>query len=382
MSPGRDFLATVFRGGRFEGASLPVDVLPDLAAYQDLLIELAKHLFLLREPTRKRVPKGFVESFQIGIRAIEAGSTTAVLNRVSPVPPMVELFPRTDLFEQARDLIDRVVEAAGAKAPLPSEFPPHLAKRFNQFGRGLRDDEYVELRRPGEPKGPRYDRAIRKWIVVQQEGRYEDSVDIHGWVSGGVIDREQITIKLEGDVLVDGRCSAALVRQTLPLVEQRVRVLGVGSFDRHDRLERILRVDDVIAVEDEEGASSNPSSLEDQFSDLASLRAGWFEPETPPLDPRGLDAVRDFLTAVTALGVPVPHMYPTPDGEARGEWSCSDWEVSATFDLKVLSVRLHATHLHSDSSEEHLLTLAASDAPEAFAAFRTSFYTAKSILPL
>jgi hypothetical protein len=373
MSPGRDFLTPVFRGGRFEGASLPVDVLPDLAAYQDLLIELAKYLFLLREPSRKRVPKGFVESFQIGIRAIESGSTIPVLSRVSPVPPMVDLFPRADVFEEARDLIHGVVEAAGARAALPSRFPPHLAKRFNQFGRGLRDDEYVELRRPGESKGPRYDRTIRKWIVVQQEGRYEDSVDLHGWVSGGVIDREQITIKLEGDVLVDGRCSAALVRQTLPLVEQRVRVLGIGSFDRHDRLERILRVDDVIAVEDEEGTSAGPSSLEGQFADLALLRAGWFEPETLPLDLKGLDAVRDFLAAVIALGVPVPHMYPTPDGEARGEWSLSGWEVSSTFDLNVLSARLHATHLHSDASEEHQLALSESDASEAFAAFVKRF---------
>ena len=41
MSTNRDFVTPIFRGGRFEDAVLSVDVLADLAAYRDLVVELA-----------------------------------------------------------------------------------------------------------------------------------------------------------------------------------------------------------------------------------------------------------------------------------------------------------------------------------------------------
>ena len=345
-----------------------------------LVVDLAKHLFLLSEPGRKRVPKGFAESFQIGIRAIKPGSTVAVLDRLSSVSGMAELFPTMDRFDDARDLIEAVVAAAGSKAMLPPTFPAHLVKRFNQFGRGLRDDEYVELRRPGATSGPRYDRAIRKWIVIQQEGRYEDAVDVIGWVSGGVIDRESITIRLDGDALIDGKCPAAIVRQALVLAEQRVRVVGIGSFDRNDRLERFVRVDDVSAVDEDDTQPSAVSSLERQFDDLASLREGWFEPGTPALERVGLSVVRRFMAAVTEHGVPSPHVYPTPDAEARAEWSFSDWEVSATFDLRRLSLNLHATQRVGDSSQSSEFEIETEDAPEAFVSFLQRFLAKPKVL--
>jgi hypothetical protein len=362
MTAREDFALPTFHGGRFESASLPVDVLSDLAAYRDLILDLAKHLFTLREPERKRLPKGFADSFQIGIRAIEPGSTIAVLDRQSPASGI-------DFFGEARDLLEKVVKAASQRAALPTKFPAHLIKRFNQVGRGLRDDEYIELRNPGATSGCRYDRTIRKWIVVQHEGRYEDAADLAGWVSGGDVTRETITIKLEDGALVDGRCSPAMVRQTLALLEQRVRVVGVGSYDRNDRFEKFLRIDDIVTPDDDDGTRPT-SSLEKQFADLAALPHGWFEADTPVLNRDGLDVALSFLHAVTTQGIPVPHVYPTPDAEARAEWSMAGWEVSATFQLEARTVRLHATHTESDMSEEaEELKLADAQTPELFVHF-------------
>lgn len=365
---GRDFAIPVFRGGRFEDASLPVDVLPDLAAYRDLIVELAKHLFLQRQPGRRRVPKGFIDSFELGIRAIQPGSTVAVLERRAPPSRHGTLLQATDDFEHARDLVDAVLEAGTKDAPLPPEFPPHLTRYFNQFGRGLRDDEHLELRRPGATTGPRLDRTIRKRLIVRHEPRYENAVDMTARINGGVIKRGRITLELENGALVDGDCSESLVRQALALAEQRVRVVGVGAFDRGDRLEALVRVHDVIPL-DEEEAERSVSPLDRQFAELAALVPGWFEHDTPALDAEGLRAAQAFLSGATAQGVPVPHLYPTPEAEARAEWSLGAWEVSATFDLGARNVRLHATHLDTDASEAAEMSLTSEGALDTFVRF-------------
>lgn len=379
MSKSSNHFATqIFRGGRFESNTLPIDVLPDLAAYRDLVVELAKHLFLQREPARKRVPKGFVESFQLSLSAVGAGSAHAVLERIEEESPMHVLFPQTDLFDEARDLIEAVIFAAENKRDLPQQFPPHLAKRFNQFGRGLRDDEFVELRGPSKDTGPRYNKSIRKWIVLQQEGSYEDDVDLVAVLSGGVIHREQITIQLDDGALVDGRCSQQIVKHVLDLgfAGRRMRVQGLGSYDRTERLERILRVEDISPIDDEETAG--PAALKVQFDELKLLKSGWFEEGTPPLDPAGLESFRSFLhNVLDNTEIPTPYLYPTVDGDARAEWSFPEWEVSATAELAGQSIILFATHLRSDASEERTISIDAIDGVTNFAKFIRQFMPAR-----
>lgn len=378
MIRGRDFASPVFRGGRFESKTLVVDVLPDLAAYRDLVVDLAKRLVLDREPGRKRVPKGFVESFQIGISAVEGGSAIPVLTRIETSPAM----PWFDIFDEARDLIDEVVAAAGRQEELPKAFPLELAKGFNQFGRGLRENEYIELRGPGATSGPRYDRVIRKSIVLKHEKRYEDTADVTGWIAGGVIDRQQVTIRREGEALLDCECSEDLVRWALTRVDKQVRLLGLGSFDSHDRLERVLRVDEIIPADepdDNDAQSVALSRLAARFEELAALPEGWFEEGTPPLDRDGLGKVHAFLLEAMKEGAPAPHVYPTPEGEARAEWSFANWEVSATFDLREGTIWMHATDVDSDADRERDLVLTNPEALRDFTAFLESFFRIRGL---
>jgi hypothetical protein len=368
------FATPMFHGGRFGSGVLSIDVLPDLAAYRDLVVDLAKHLFLQQHPRRKRVPKGFVESFQLGIRTIQSGSSGPVLERTpisTGASSMLLPFPVADYFERARDVIEEVIAAGGRDDALPGEFPRELGKRFNQFGRGLRDGEYVELLRPGKTSGPRYDKRIRRRIIIQCIGHYEEEVLLVGTINGGVLARETIVIETD-EGLIEGKCPPELVRQALTLLEQQVHVAGIGSYNQYDRLERMLRVDEVSPVLDEDAdapaSPDGPSSLDTQFADLKRLAHGWFDADTPALDPDGLDAFRSFLgRALEASEIPRPYIYPTPEAEARAEWSLSGWEVSATAHFEARKVYVAATHLKNDSFEEREFDLLAPDAPVEFA---------------
>ena len=66
-------------GQRFDEHTLPVEVARDLAAYEALVIDLAKHLYKLENPKRERAPKGFAANFRLDIQEIGDGSTKPLL---------------------------------------------------------------------------------------------------------------------------------------------------------------------------------------------------------------------------------------------------------------------------------------------------------------
>jgi hypothetical protein len=68
------FLKPRFDGKRFTDHSLPLDVLKDLAVFNDLIAETAKWLYLKENQGRKRIPKGFLEDVSLKLVAIEEGS--------------------------------------------------------------------------------------------------------------------------------------------------------------------------------------------------------------------------------------------------------------------------------------------------------------------
>jgi hypothetical protein len=105
-----------FRGGRFEGNGLPVDVLPELSAYREAIIALAKSLFLQSHIGRQRVPKGFVDSFRLVLRNVEEGSAVPILERVEPDISPALLFG-DDYFAVARDRIANAVQTAPLRQP-------------------------------------------------------------------------------------------------------------------------------------------------------------------------------------------------------------------------------------------------------------------------
>ena len=69
-----DFIQPRFDGARFAEHTLPVDVARDLAAYETLIVELAKHIYLREHTERERVPRGFASDFHLHIEKIDPGS--------------------------------------------------------------------------------------------------------------------------------------------------------------------------------------------------------------------------------------------------------------------------------------------------------------------
>ncbi|MGH3831394.1 MAG: hypothetical protein ACRDRS_13265 [Pseudonocardiaceae bacterium] len=129
-----------------------VGVLPELAAYQELIVTVARELFLRRYPGRQRVPRGFAESFQLRLERVDKGSAVPVLERVNPdaAPPEFD-----EVFVESRDLVQRAIIGAAASGRLPVDFPGNALADFSRFGRTLRAGEFLEIKVPSSARPAR-----------------------------------------------------------------------------------------------------------------------------------------------------------------------------------------------------------------------------------
>lgn len=350
-----DFVRVRFAGGRFDSHTIPFDVLPDLSAYRDLILEVAKHLFRARNPDRQRVPRGFVESFQLGLsQVIQGNSATALARRIETFEEHEQAdlgFPHRE-FEDARDLIDRVIAAANEEQPLPSEFPKDLVGRFNRFGQSLRAGEHAEISY-SNVSAVRYDGNTRKRIVLSANATYENPLDQRFMLDGGAVSLNLVhVLDTEGsrfDFRVD---SDEDFEKAIANRRHQVRLIGTGQFDRHDRLSKIISCNKLIYTDDE---PRQPFDL--RLDDIAHTPSGWYSEGNPAPSTDAIEKMRSFVTLITnETGVPAPYIYPLPEGGVTGEWTQGDWQVSATVDATSLAIDLHALNVTTDQELEETIS--------------------------
>jgi hypothetical protein len=352
------FAEPVLHGNRFDGAAIPVDVLPDLSAYRDLVVEVAKEMYRVRHK-RERVPRGFVERFQLRLVGIGEGSAAPRLARVVPEAAWLpfDRLGHLDEFDEARDLINDSIEMFATSGQLPKSFPPTALRLFNSVGKRLRPGEYIEFRRPDQKHGPAYTPDVRKRLVLLTSDRYSREVELSGSVEGIIRATRRIrgtrrlfdlrTLEL-GTIQVPFRASdehlVASAWEDHRFV--RVQVVGIAVFDRKDRFKKFESVPTVTLVSDLDEESVK--DVETRLQELGALEPGWFDGDGESLPSAGIRWLRTLLLAVISQGdVPVPRIFPTPEGGIQVEWSIGDWEVAADFNLVTKAVAVHATNMRS-----------------------------------
>ncbi len=332
-----EFLKPRFTGARFDEHTLPVDVARDLAAYEELVIELAKRLWLGDHLGRERVPRGFEKGFSLHLEGmVEDGSAKPLLSCVVAGAPALQGGNKV-YFEQARDLIADCVSASAAGQTLPAKFPKDLLDHFNVFGRALREGEALELPRVGGAAQLTPER--RKQLVLDAQRVYSKDVELTGYV--GEIDWEKQTFRLRLDT---GSAVTVplpehfreLARQAGGREHMRVLIKGVGVFDAYDHLQKLAETQHLELQPNQ--------ALADQMDELAALEDGWFEGRGKAPDKDQLAWATDRLVASFPESLPFPHVGPTPEGGLFLEWIRKPWRISAEILLPSHQCELQATH--------------------------------------
>lgn len=346
------FLSLHLHGARFDaGPGMPVEALTELVAYRDLVAEVARGIFLRDHPGRQRVPKRFMEGFELRIRGIDDGSAVPLLERAWPEEALVSA---PDTFDAARDLISAAVAAAGDGRPVPDDFPRTALVQFNRFGTGLLDDESIELRAPGSAAGPLYTQTTRRTLLAARSHYQRDAVRV-GWVTEADAERMRFHLRLPDGSSVPAPMDDVMFdevkRALAPAGEgPQVSVGGVGVFDKHDRLVRFDSVHEVTP-----GGDDTDDEVIDAVGD-AEVDAGSFDGTGEATDPAVMERARALFATLVEGGAPVPRVYPVMDGGIQAEWTIGLREVSVTVEpggsLYVISVDTASGEANDDTISE------------------------------
>lgn len=332
-----EFLKPRFTGARFDEHTLPVDVARDLAAYEELVIDLAKQLWLAEHPGRERVPRGFEKGFSLHLEGmIEDGSAKPLLSWV--VAGVLALQGGNGgYFEQARDLIADCVSASAAGQPLPVKFPKELLDHFNVFGRSLREGESLELPRAGGAAQLTPER--RKQLVLDAQRVYSKDVELTGRIGEIDWDKQTFRLRLEAGTPVTAQLPEHFIeqaRQAGGKDRTLVSIQGVGVFDAFDQLQKISETHHLELLPNQ--------ALAAQIEELSVLKDGWLEGKGKAPDKDQLAWATDRLVASFPESLPFPHIGPTPEGGLFLEWIQKPWRISAEILLPSHKCELQATN--------------------------------------
>jgi hypothetical protein len=237
-----------FVGPSFEDHGLELDMLPELVQYKRIIVETAEYLWRLKNPDRSRLPRGFKESHRIKFYEVCAGSAAIPLIREIEYEDDQLPFDYRDELNEAVDVVEEGMSAAGEDRMLPDNFPKNIIPLFGDLGKTLRPDDHIEFQSPQREKPASFSISVKERLLGQEETTYEDRVEISGEVRAADLDGLNFTVRLEDGSKVPGKFEVEHEPQIIAALKDhatcRLNMVGVAEFLHRDgSIKRIVRID-------------------------------------------------------------------------------------------------------------------------------------------
>ncbi len=341
-------------GPRFEEHGIPLEMFKDFAALEEMIVEVAKYVYLEDHPNRRRTPRGFTEGVSLKLKAVEKGSAIPVITVESAPGKQMTLF-QPGYFERAVEAIIHTIDAASRKETITAHLPERFLGYFDRIGRSLLKDEAIEFPIPNSDKAAKLTQQTRKNLILASRTQ-EITDDVQLRCSVPEIDQDAGTFHIQ---LVDGtKIKAPLQEQYYETVLQavhtyrdntRVLVEGVGRFRRDGKLVGIDSIEHVTSLD--------PLDVPARLNELRMLRDGWLDGQGKALDEQELDWFAEILSRLYPEELPLPYVYPTIEGNIRLEWAYDTREISMEVDLHVHRGEWDVLDVSTGEEEHRVLNL-------------------------
>lgn len=333
MTEPRSFLLR-YVGARFEGHRLPLDILPDLSAFRDLLVSYVKAEWRAAHAERERLPKGFEKSIAFDLVGIKDGSAVPQLEWDRDTAQL--------LLPDFKDELEMLVEEAyakvlnlidGASGPVGTiELTSENIRALNEFGSSLLPSEKIEFldSRGTDGNVVFLDTYRRKRLITRGRDSYQTRFEDIGKLLGSEIDPTgtvgTITINTSDYGKITVLVSPERVRDDFDgYIEADVQFRLMIELGSDDTFRGVVEVYDVDVIEAK--VVADLAVCRDRIASLVSLGDGWHNGsgKTPT---HAVVATASRLLARKPGLAGIYSIFPTDMGGLLFEFSRRGWDYS------------------------------------------------------
>lgn len=350
---GKSFKIPKFDGTRFEQHSIPIQVLPEIIHYIDLIKEIAKKLCLDNE-NRQRLPQGFFDNFRVNLEKISPGSAAPLLQRIDVKEDDY------DFFDQAADELPiKLKEFSNGNSDI---FDLKAQKILKKLGTTLKADEQLVFSDKNDQPYIYDNSARQKVIGVIEPAKSKKPIKIFGKFNGHKVEPKALHFKSDTGEdlnLPDNLFEDKIKKISLKSPPVKACIFGLGNFERGhikdiDKVQHILLFDEDFQTWPDyvKRLKALAEFSEKDFFD--GMKPGnWKENVLNFLDIyKTIDQNEEF---------PSPYICPNDDNGLCLEWEIGYWNlnVDISFDASQAVITAWKDAEESDESRERKVKLQA-----------------------
>ncbi len=337
-------------GERFEQHTLPADVLGDIAALQEMLVSLAKAAYVAAEPNRVRAPRNFDKEVQLHLGPRGEGSTAIPLMLVYGASLVA---PYRPAFDAAQAQFTQAVDAA-TRGEAPSLAPKYLAY-FDKIGRSLRSDETLQL--PTATGVTQLTQETRKKLLeASRVEEWTERATLRARVPATDYTAGGFKVELLDGTILPGKLDLTIQEQ---FADAQYRYIKGGNawlllecVVRKERSGKLRTIDSIQQV-----STLDPQDVSLRLHQLAGLRDGWLDGSGRAPSETGLNWLTEAFTTFYSTELPLPNLYPTPEGGIQAEWMFGRQDTSLAIDIDRKIGEYDRLHLDTQDFDEERLQL-------------------------
>lgn len=354
MSTEKIFLTPKLEGHRFDDHTLPVSMLEDFSAFEELVFELAKKIYLEKNPSRKRVPKGFTENVYLKLSSIEEGSTipkiliAAITSLTTPTIP-IQNTENFSYFELAREKVFELVENVNAGKSI--EIETKFLNYFNKIGKNLEEGETIDfLNEPSSSRNIKFNKNTRRKILLSRNENLEYSEKIKENILIPSIDKKNQIFKIEinGNII---ECPFTKDFQDTILTafqeyenKTLVSIKATGVFNENNKL---IHIEDIESMD-----ILDPFDISVRLSELSNLEDKWYDGiDGKALNNEKLELFKNYFENYYNNDLTLPAIFPTINGDIVLEWKKDNNEISLEVNLSNFNSTLFYFEMENDGND-------------------------------
>ncbi|WP_209505725.1 MULTISPECIES: hypothetical protein [unclassified Ruegeria] len=346
----KEFFGSIdFRGIRFERANLPVSMLDNIKAYQELLLDLAEEIWREKNPERKRLPSNFRKNLSLSFSHIEDGSAVAVLKRDESISP--GLLPDEFSLNYMALAQSRFLETArAANENRKIEGVPAKARNsLKALLADLRSDERLEFvsKTGRDTKHPRvrFSEKTRDRILDSAVDNRVKNIDSIGIVRSILDGSEEIEVLSEV-----GKFKYFVGRQELRA--NKYPIAGFCEFS----IKAVLQANGLIkSVESQHGIRVLDPGVEydrirGKIEEFRSFPEGWKNGSGQSLSDAALTFASDVGGFICGIYQQIS-IFPQVDGSITLEFSKGDWDIEVNCREKYIEIEVFDDEMDTLNSQ-------------------------------